>query len=680
MLSRNEISDRAFYFVQEHKDDSYEKGQTQLFWRDFFDIFGISIKQVAAFEQQVKKLGNKQGFIDCFWPGQLLIEHKSKGKNLDGAFDQALDYFDGIKPSEIPEFVLVSDFERFRLYDMNKGCDYYEFTISELPEKLDYFYFMSGRERVEAIIEDPVNIKASKLMGDLHDVLEEIGYAGHDLEIFLVRVLFCLFAEDTQIFELRQFENFIKYRTSEDGSDLGAKLDELFEVLNTPTEKRLKTLDKDLDEFEYINGRLFEENIRKTAFNSKMRKQILACCAFNWKKISPAIFGSLFQYVMDPVKRRETGSHYTDEKNILKVIKPLFLDLLWEEFNSISRERSKKQKMLKLHQLQKKLSVQKVFDPACGCGNFLIISYRELRRLELAIVLEIRKIEKTEGKSVAALDVSILFKLDVNQFYGIEIVEFSAKIAEVSLWLIDHLMNIEASYALGQHFARIPLKKSANIYYGNSLEIEWNDVLSSKECSFIVGNPPFYGKQEQTNEQKVEMKKVFKDVKGAGVLDYVSAWYKKAANYIHKTDIEVCFVSTNSIIQGEQVGVLFDDLMNKSNICINFAHQSFKWSNQASGQAQVIVVIIGFSQKERQEKLLYEYEEVRGDPFVKEVDKINAYLVNAEPVFIQKRTKPLFYSPEIKFGNMPNDGGNFLFTEEEKKNFSIRRTAGKCIF
>lgn len=663
------MRDRAYHFVHEHKEDSYEKGQTQLFWRDFFDIFGISIQRVASFEKQVKKLGERQGFMDCFWPGKLLIEHKSKGKNLDLAFDQAIDYFPGLTEDEIPNYILVSDFETFRLYDLSKGTDFYQFTIDELPSKLELFYFILDRDRVDVIEEDPVNIKASKLMGSLYDTLDEIGYRGHDLEIFLVRVLFCLFAEDTQIFERRQFENFVRYRTHKDGSDLGARLDELFEVLNTPLSSRLTTRDEELNAFVYINGKLFSENIRKSAFNSNMRKQLLECCEFDWSQISPAIFGNLFQYVMDPEKREVSGSHYTDEKNIFKLIKPLFLDALWDEYNTVLKERSKRKRIEKLHQLQDKLSQLKIFDPACGCGNFLVVSYRELRRLELKIVHTIREMEYEKGKSIRALDISSLFKLDVNQFYGIEIIEFSAKISEVSLWLTDHLMNVEASADLGQNFSRIPLHDSANITCTNALTVNWGDTLSAAECSYIVGNPPFYGKQEQEPEQKAEMSALFAGVKGAGVLDYVSGWYKKASEYIDGTDIEVGFVSTNSIAQGEQVGVLFGHLSREYGIHINFAHQAFKWSNQASGVAQVFVIIIGFSQEDKQPKLLYEYENSKAEPLVKEVDIINSYLVNAPQVFIDSRRKPINDVPEIKFGNMPNDGGNFLFEDDEKEAF-----------
>ena len=663
------MRDRAYHFVHEHKEDSYEKGQTHLFWRDFFKIFGISIQRVASFEKQVKKLGQRQGFIDCFWPGKLLIEHKSKGKNLDVAFDQAIDYFPGLTEDEIPNYILLSDFETFRLYDLKKGADFYQFKIDELPSNLELFYFMLDRDRVEVVEEDPVNIKASKLMGSLYDTLDEIGYRGHNLEIFLVRVLFCLFAEDTQIFERRQFENFIRHRTNIDGSDLGARLDELFEVLNTPPSGRLSTLDEELDAFVYINGKLFAENIRKSAFNRQMREQLLECCEFDWSQISPVIFGNLFQYVMDPEKREVSGSHYTDEKNIFKLIKPLFLDALWDEYSLILKERSKRKRIEKLHHLQNKLSKIKIFDPACGCGNFLVVSYRELRRLELKIVHTIRELEYEKGKSIRALDISALFKLDVNQFYGIEIIEFSARISEVSLWLTDHLMNLEASADLGQSFSRIPLHDSANITCANALTVNWSDTLPVYECSYIVGNPPFYGKSEQEAEQKAEMSELFTGVRGAGVLDYVSGWYKKASEYIDGTNIEVGFVSTNSIVQGEQVGVLFSHLSEQYGIHVNFAHQAFKWSNQASGVAQVFVVIIGFSQEDKQTKLLYEYENSKAEPLVKEVDIINSYLVNAPQVFIDSRREPLNDVPEIKFGNMPNDGGNFLFEDNEKEAF-----------
>ncbi len=662
MLSLNEIRDRAYRFAQTHEQDHYEKGETQSFWNDFFDVFGIERRQVAVFEQQVKKLGERQGFIDCFWPGQVLIEHKSKGKSLEGAFKQALDYFAGLRPEEIPRFVLVSDFQNFRLYDLERSGDFYEFGLSQLPQKIELFLFMTGREKVALKDEDPVNLQASRLMAAMHDQLKAIGYQGHDLEVFLVRLLFGMFAEDTDIFRKRQLEDFIRQRTAEDGSDLGAKLDELFEVLNTPEDQRLSTLDEELNAFPYVNGKLFEERLRKSAFNAAMRLQILECMRFDWSRISPAIFGSLFQHVMDPRQRRDLGAHYTDEKNILKLIRPLFLDGLREELEQIKG--LKRHREERLEAFHRKLEGLDFFDPACGCGNFLVIAYRELRRLELDVL------KATLGKRLRQrqlFDVAQFIRLDVNRFHGIEIEEFSARIAEVSLWLMDHLMNREAAHEFGQHFARIPLKASANIRHGNALRLEWSEVLPAAQCDYIIGNPPFYGSKLQSAEQRSELAEAFKGLPGAKVLDYVACWYKKAAEYMNGRPIEAAFVSTNSICQGEQVGLLWGHLTGKYGLKISFAHQTFKWSNQASGKAQVFVVIVGFAQKERAKKLIFEYDTPKSDPVAKAARQINAYLVDGPEVFLEKRNKPLCESPKMQFGNMPLDGGSLILNSEERR-------------
>ncbi len=671
MLSINEIRDRAYTFAKDHENDSYEKGESQTFWNDFFNVFGVDRKRVAAFEQHVEKLGNKGGFIDCFWPSKLLVEHKSQGESLEAASVQAFDYFHGLKDSELPEYVLVSDFKRFRIYELAKGSDFYEFKLSELPKNIELFAFITGREKVETIQEDPVNIKASKLMGKLHDTLQEVGYTGHDLEVFLVRILFCLFAEDTGIFSKHQFEKYIKQRTAEDGSDLGAKLSELFQILDDGN--RLTNLDEELSAFPYVNGHLFSERLRITAFTAKMREQLLNCTHFDWSRISPAIFGSLFQYVMDPERRRNIGAHYTDEKNILKLIKPLFLDELWEEFEAAKRSSKK------LQELHDKLAEMNILDPACGCGNFLVITYRELRKLELEILkLLNKKDHEIERRSL--LSIKDMIKIDVDQFYGIEIEEFPAKIAEVSLWLMDHQMNNAVAAEFGHDFQRIPLKKTATIRHANSLRIDWEEILNSKKCNFIIGNPPYYGSKLLDDNQKEDMAIVCGEIDGFGVLDYVSAWFKKSADYIQGTNIRVGLVSTNSITQGEQVGILWKYLLEKRGVKIIFAHQTFKWDNQASDKAQVFVVIIGFSLEDINQGILFEYSDIRGEPVAKKVKNINPYLVDGPNLLLAKRSKPLCSVPEIGIGNKPIDGGYYLFSTEEKEEFLKLEPKAEGIF
>ena len=651
-LSWNEIKDRALKFSQEWVDETKERAEKDSFWNDFFDVFGISRRRVAAFEQPVKKLEGNQGFIDLFWKGTLLVEHKSKGKNLDKAFTQAIDYFPGLKEYELPKYILVSDFERIRLYDLDEGTEH-EFHLKDFYKNVKLFGFIAGYQKRVFKEEDPVNIQAAELMGEFHDQLKAFGYDGHRLEVYLVRLLFVLFADDTGIFEKDVFKEFLEQKTKEDGSDLGALIAQFFQVLNTPLEKRLKNLDDDLNQFPYINGKLFDEPLPIAAFNSKMRKILIEASALDWGKISPAIFGSLFQSVMNPEERRNLGAHYTSEKNIQKLIKPLFLDDLRAEFEKIKSSKPK------LQEFHKKLSTLKFLDPACGSGNFLIITYRELRQLEIDILRQLYK------KGEAVLDISSILWIDVDQFYGIEYDEFPARIAEVAMWLIDHQMNMKVSEEFGQYFVRLPLKKAAKIMNANSLRLNWQNIIPKTELSYILGNPPFYGYSLQNKEQKEDLKLVFNGVKGAGVLDYVTAWYLKAAKYIQNTKIKVAFVSTNSISQGEQVGILWNELFNSYRIKINFAHRTFKWNNEAKGNAAVHVVIIGFAVFDTK-KVIFDYEDIQAEPLLKSVKNINPYLVDASNVLIQKRTKPICRVSEMLKGSQPTDGGNLLLTEDER--------------
>ncbi len=655
-LSWNEIKDRALKFSNEWAEETKERAEKDSFWNDFFNIFGISRRRVASFEEPVKKLGGSQGFIDLFWKGTLMVEHKSRGKNLDEAYTQAINYFPGLEEKELPEYILVSDFDRIKLFDLDEDTQH-EFPVSELYKHVKLFGFIAGYQKRIFKEEDPVNIDAATLMGKLHDQLKEFGYEGNQLEIYLVRLLFILFADDTSIFEKSIFQEFIDQNTKEDGSDLGANMAQLFQTLNTPREKRFKNLGDHLNQFPYINGKLFEDIIPIASFNSTMRNILLEASTLDWGKISPAIFGSLFQSVMNPEERRNLGAHYTSEKNILKVIKPLFLDELRAEFEEV------KSNSKKLREFHYKLSTLKFFDPACGSGNFLIITYRELRLLEIDILRELYK----SGEQV--LDVSSILWLDVDQFYGIEYDEFASKIAAVAMWLIDHQMNMLVSEEFGQYFARLPLTKSAKIVHGNSLRIDWEDVVPKNELSYILGNPPFYGKSLQTKEQKEDMQLTFGKVKGAGVLDYVAAWYYKAANYIKDTTIKTGFVSTNSIIQGEQTGILWNELLYNYNVKIHFAHTTFNWTNEARGKAAVHCVIIGFANYDVKDKLLFVYDDINGEPQERKVKNINPHLVEANDLVILRRTNPICDVPSMIYGNKIVDGGFFLFNDIEKDEF-----------
>lgn len=654
-ISWNEIRGRALTFSKEWADSSREDADAKSFWDGFFNVFGISRKRVASFEEPVKKLGEKRGFIDLFWKGTLLVEHKSKGKDLDRAFSQALDYFPGINERDLPKYILVSDFARLRLYDLEED-EQFEFPLEDLHKQINLFSFIAGYQRHRIREQDPVNIQAAEAMGHLHDQMKEVGYDGHPLELYLVRLLFCLFAEDTGIFERQQFQEFIEQRTAEDGSDLAAQLSGLFQVLNTPVDQRLKNLDEHLSAFPYVNGLLFKEILPHASFDKRMRQGLLDCTALDWGRISPAIFGSLFQSIMDDAARRNLGAHYTSETNILKLIKPLFLDGLWEEF-----ERTKNQPK-RLKDFHLRLRNLTFLDPACGCGNFLVIAYRELRLLELAILKQLIRSDQL------VLDVSQLILLNVDQFYGIEIEEFPSQIAQVALWLIDHQMNLIISEEFGQYFARIPLKTSSTIVHGNALRTDWASLLPGRSFNYIMGNPPFIGAKFMTGPQRADANLVFTGIRSSGLLDFVAAWYVKAAKLLAGSDSLCAFVSTNSICQGEQVGVLWGWML-ANGMNIFFAHRTFSWSNEAAGNAAVHCVIVGFAPRKFDKKSLFSYEDIKGEPLCTQAKQINPYLVDGPVLILPKRRSSLCMAPQIGIGNKPIDGGNYLFTTEQRDSF-----------
>ena len=651
-LSWNEIKSRALAFSKHWADAKDEDAEAKPFLIDFFEIFGITNKRIARFEHAVKKFGGKQGFVDLFWPGVLLVEMKSRGRNLTRAYNQAMDYFDGIRESDLPRYILVSDFARFALTDLENGTTL-EFSLENLHKEVKNFGFIAGYTTQIITPQDPINIKAAERMGKLHDALKDIGYAGHALEVYLVRLLFCLFAEDTGIFQKRQFQDYLEQHTTEDGSDLAHHLATLFYVFNTPEDQRLKNLDEDLAAFPYVNGKLFAETLPPAGFDAAMRTALLSACMLDWSRISPAIFGSLFQSIMDATARRNLGAHYTSEENILKLIKPLFLDALWAEFEKIQRHPAK---LIEFHE---RLAQLRFLDPACGCGNFLVITYRELRKLELEIL---KKLHKTDQ----LLEIDTLTRLNVDQFYGIEIEEFPAQIAQVALWLTDHQMNLQTSEVFGAYFARIPLRHAPTIVHGNALRIDWHDVCPNAD--YIIGNPPFVGAKFMSAEQRADANAVFGNIKNAGLLDFVTAWHVKATRYMQQhPQTETALVSTNSTTQGEQVGALWGWMLAQG-VKINFAHRTFSWTNEARGKAAVHVVIIGFALHDINSKIIYEYEDIKGEPHAVEAKRINPYLVDATEIFIENRRQPISTIPEIVFGSMANDGGFLILQDDEKEN------------
>lgn len=673
-LSWNEIRVRAAFFAEEWKDARYEKSETQSFYNEFFEIFGVRRRTVARYEQHVSKLNNQSGFIDLFLPGKLIVEQKSAGRNLDKAYEQAGEYFDALPERERPQYILVSDFQTFDLYDLDER-ERVSFSLEDLPQHVELFSFIIGVQRRKFRDQDPANIKAAELVGRLHDSLFDAGYKGYDLERFLVRVVFCLFADDTGIFEPRDiFLELVETRTSDDGSDLGSWLSQLFQVLNTPVHKRQFTLDEDLAKFPYVNGKLFDDPLRIPAFNSAMRRALLEACYFDWSDISPAIFGALFQSVMDPEERRAQGAHYTTEKNILKVIEPLFMDDLRAEFENL-KSRKGRRRIADLRRFHERLGTLKFFDPACGCGNFLVIAYRELRLLEIEILKEIHP--RVQDRIQIDIDATSLSQIDVDQFYGIEISEFPARIAETALWMMDHIMNNRLSLEIGQTYTRIPLERSPNIVHGDALEEDWENVISSNACSYLFGNPPFVGAKLQTPDQRAQVRRIAGLGGSGGTLDYVTAWFIKAGEYVKVRHTRIGFVATNSITQGEQVAQLWPVLFERCNLDISFAHRTFAWGSDARGKAHVHVIILGLDQQKltqpmtRRKKRLFSYPDINGEPEETEHTVLSPYLFDSSELtnshlVVQEESAPINGMQRLIIGSKPIDDGNYIFNAEQR--------------
>lgn len=522
-LTWESIQGNAIAFVTRWKDASNEEAQAQSFTTDFLKVFGIDDpEKTGDFEYKVSLDEGRTGYIDYLWKKKLAIEMKSRGKDLNKAYTQLKEYVFHLPDEDMPDMLMVCDFATIVLHSRTTG-EKFSFKTKDLRKHIKRFADIAGYETTR-IYENQidVNVKAAEKMARLHDALKEYGYEGHCLEVYLVRILFCLFADDTGIFPDSSFANYIE-NSREDGSDLSSRLAQLFEILNCSDVIRAKRklLTPTLLQFRYINGGLFAQSLPFADFNAKMRQTLLDCCAFDWNKISPAIFGAMFQGVMDKKQRRELGAHYTSEENILKLINPLFMDALWREFDRV------KAVPARLDAFHHKIASLKFLDPACGCGNFLIITYRELRLLEL----EILKMKTNTGQR--HLDISTMLKVSVEQFYGIEYEDFPCQIAQVGMWLMDHQMNLRVADMFGMYYARLPLTQSATIVHANALRMDWEDVVPAKELSYILGNPPFVGARIMSAEQKDDLLHVFEDTKNAGNLDYVCCWYKKLCGCIH---------------------------------------------------------------------------------------------------------------------------------------------------
>ena len=709
-LNKDEILQRANGFMREFAGAHYEMGEAQNFIRGLCEVFGFSNKRMVSFEQRVKKLGGKSGRIDGFYPGKLLIEMKSRGEDLDKAFTQATQYLPGLPEAELPDYCLVSDFENLHLYDLSAHAPPLKHKLPDFAKYIDSYLFLADYEPQAQKDQIAVDESAARKIAQLHDAMRAGGYIGEDLQRYLVRLLFCLFAEDTGIFQRRgDFARYIRQHTREDATDLDSALQRLFDALNRPPEKRPRHLPHELEIFPYINGSVFDGQLAPCYFQPQARQVLLDCAEnFDWSDISPAIFGSLFQAVIHhddegvtgkSSKRRELGAHYTSETNILRVIGPLFLDELKAQF---AQARTQGGSVAKLQALLQRLRSLNWLDPACGCGNFLVIAYREIRRLELDVVETLQAIDRRNGGVSYTLDAKEFdyIQCDVHQFHGIEIEPSAAHIATVALWLTDHQENLRASRALGGNFNRLPLVRRANIVCGNALTLDWASVLLPELCDYVMGNPPFLGKSYQSADQKRDLAGVLFGLHGAGDLDFVAGWYVKAARYLadarartgqapgaHKPaaqksrptpapyapqrDLAIrvrtrcAFVSTNSITQGEQVGVLWGWMLAQG-MKIQFAHRTFQWSNDAKGVAAVHCVIIGFGTNTLPGKVIFDYPDIKGPPVAVAANNINPYLVDAADVVLSKRSAPMCAVSAMVNGSKPTDGGHLLLDQADR--------------
>lgn len=557
-------------------------------------------------------------------------------------------------------FVVITDFTQLIAID-TKTQDTLDIELGQLPKHFDFFLPWAGMEKMVYRGENPADVKAAEKMADFFDHIKATNYPAnatkeqlHDLVVFLNRLLFCFFAEDTKIFSENQFTNLLNQHTQEDGADLNGVFERLFNVLNTPAHQRIG-LPKYLNDFPYVNGGLFKHQIRVPSFDAKARRMLLDSGQLDWADINPDIFGSMIQGVAAPETRSKMGMHYTSVSNIMKVIEPLFLNDLYEEFDKCNDS------INKLKKLQVRLSRIKFFDPACGSGNFLIIAYKEIRLLEIEIIKRIRELEgESDSGSLGLFDESHS-SIRLDQFFGIELDDFAHEMAILSLWLVEHQMNMVFETEFGYTAPTLPLKQSGRIVAGNAALIDWEVVcpISNEDETYILGNPPYLGARQQSKDQKAEIKKVFSGVSGAQNLDYIAIWFLNACIYSKdKLNVKSAFVSTNSIVQGVQVATLWP-LIFKNDLEIFFCHTSFKWSNNAKRQAGVTCVIIGLAKPSGNQKYIFDnINKVKAR-------NINAYLTDGDNIFVEQRRKSLSKLPPINYGSFALDDGNYTLTKDE---------------
>lgn len=661
-----EIRFRAAVFAARWSDDIYEKGESQSFWNEFLAIFGIDRKRVAYFEKRAERFSTgNQGFIDLFWPGMLLVEQKSAGKNLDAADSQAFDYLDRLPAKDFPRAIVVSDFGRIKLtrFDQEGGFSTHLFETKNLVHEIDRFTFLAGyvKRDFTAAQEEVVNARAVNLMGNLYQEITRDHYSDHETAVFMTRILFLLFGDDTGVWQRGLFQDLID-ASNEDGETLSGTLETLFRTLDRPEVDRSSKLSDALEPFPYVNGGLFREHINVPDFDSAMRAALLDCCRFDWGAISPDVFGSMFQSVKKKVDRRAHGEHYTTPENIAKTIDPLFLDSFRSDLAACGSN------LNKLRAFHKSLANYRYFDPACGCGNFLVVAYREMRNIELQVLRKIRDVTNTEV--LDSFEVANTLNVRPDQFFGIEIEEWPAAIAQTAMFLVDHQANLLLSQEFGEAPDRLPITDAATILIGNAITTNWRDLVPPSDNTLVFGNPPFVGMSWLSPSQQNDNRLAFAQLpesKGerTGRLDYVACWYAKAIDYGRGTKTRFAFVSTNSITQGDQARAL-DPIFRKAQFAIDFGHRTFKWTSGAANAAAVYCTIIGFSQEGTvTQKRLFDYPDVKGQPLESRPSNLNFYLVDSAFPGPSKRRRPLIDGlPSMTQGSKPVDGNYLTITAE----------------
>ena len=678
MKTEKQIAAAAAAFAERWQGRGYERGESQLFWADLLtNVYGVeNLPDFIRYEERVSSMVDSTNFIDGHIPStRVLIEQKSIDKDLrapvpqsEGGkltpFQQAKKYVANMPLSQHPKWIVTCNFAEFLVYDMEQpNGEPEQIFLKDLGKEYYRLQFLVDMKSEHITKEMQVSMKAGEIVGRIYEALlkqydDNSPEALRWLNILCVRIVFCLYAEDAGVFRHDQFHDFLaRY----DADDMRRALSDLFEVLNTPLEKRSKYLKDDLKAFPYTNGGLFEEAIEIPQFTEELKQTLLqnASLDFDWSEISPTIFGAVFESTLNPETRRSGGMHYTSIENIHKVIDPLFLNDLRRELDEILEEKVEKTRLRRLDEYQAKLASLTFLDPACGSGNFLTETYLSLRRLENEVIRE-----RYHGQSFLGFEETSPVKVSIHQFYGIEINDFAVTVATTALWISEAQMLTKTEQIVQHDIDFLPLKSYANIVEGNALRVDWNEVVPAEKLDYIMGNPPFVGFTFMTAEQKKDVEAIYPGIKN---IDYVSCWFKKACDYTRGSNVECAFVSTNSITQGETVGRMWEAL----DVHINFAWPTFRWDSEASEKAHVHCVIIGFSHKERDLKFLY------NDSGPAKCNNINAYLVDAPSVIVNSRNKPLCNVPSMIYGNKPVDGGNLIFTKDEKDAFLKREPKAK---